>query len=1147
MLSRSNGSVMGCVSPGGIVLLLLLICSGGSPEAGEPPVPAAAVTILQDSTTVIPFETMLPFRFNRTLAPGERIVDLQVSFLITGSEKILLAGRELEQGRDYNLDSDLGRLELFGQNKGGKLKFTASRRPLTIPRLMARSPLLAWRDLARGAATGVEQGERWQHSGVDDPEPLTGNSIQMGGSKTVVLRMGGGQSLALEQSLRLNLKGWLTDSTSIEAVLRDDDLPFQAEGNTERLEELDKVFLRLQGPAGEALVGDFVYSAPPRKLTPFHRDLKGILGDWRGDHGGIGIWLGKSQGVFRTAEFYAEEGLLGPYELLSALRSSGAVILAGSEVVRLNGRRLTRGRNRDYTIDYDQATLIFTSNVALGAEDIVRVDFRYSQENWRRGAWGAGGQMKLGQVEIDYLHFQEQDDRDAPLSFQMDDSRRSILAGAGDDAELAVTSGVISRPGEGRYVLTGEDPVNPQNNVYTWVDSGGDYDLQFLEVGEGLGNYKPIDISDRGDRIFAHVGQGLGSFLVGEKLQAPTGYRLESLRFEYSGNRIRSDLEVAVSDRDLNLLSDLDDGDNGGLATLATVNGLLGQPGGLDLKANGLYESRSAGFRFPGASSGGEYYRNWNLPLNLVVSRENRFLAGLTWGETGKTGATVAAEGLELGERYSGLQGQVTAGVLWREYHLEGNYAANTSDDSLSGAGRRRRGGVALRLPWPVLRGLDLKREVSSLQQDTNPQEALPEQGGNFTRESAELMLGSRDRGTPWTVNWRESRVFHGGTGHDHLRELQGMLRRSLPAKGRVDLSGQYRQREGSLESEQFQAEGRLMWPIRPGGWGGESLYRLGSRRQRLQQSKLVHVGAGLGDLNEDGIFIGEGEGEYRRLMMMSDEAVRTQNLELEARLVHQESYEGSFWSRLGSETRLRLLEESREDDIWPLARLDTDHFRRPGITINGTLEIRQELRYRLPDSGIDLRYQLATRDNLDGRDLSGERVESEHSNRCRLKRAGAGNSLEINLLQYQRRRRGLTGSGGGNYNSNEIGGTAGWTRHLGKKMSTTFTGGWSRKEDRDRELNLQETVLEPLLALSPLQWIRFSARWKLLHSRYENGDPGADRPWFFAAPGWSRVLFLEVSSQAGANLTLSARYELREDADRPTHHRLRLESRAFF
>ncbi|MBN2171069.1 MAG: hypothetical protein JW819_07115 [Candidatus Krumholzibacteriota bacterium] len=1079
------------------------------------------------------------------LAPGQRRVDLGVSFLVPGTDSLALDGLPLAPDQDYRLDTSLGRVELFREHAGAILSVTVRRQPLPLPRLLALRPLTAWREMA--AATGAAAPPPAAGAPPEARRPA-GGELNLGGSKSLVVRVGSGEDVALEQTLRLQLEGRLSDSTRVEAVLRDDDLPFQPEGNTERLEELDKVFLRVTGPAGRAQVGDFVFAARERELTPFDRDFQGIEGEVAGARGAVGAWLARSQGVFRSAEFWGEEGLQGPYELLSALRRDGAVILAGSEAVTVNGRRLARGRDQDYTIDYGQGTLSFTHRVPVGAGDLIRVDFRYSQEAWRRGAWGASARGRLGPLRLDWLHFDERDDTARPLAFTLTDERRDTLAAAGDDPERAIAGGVIDRPGEGRYVLTHENPADPEQDTYAWVDSLGDYDLRLREMGAGRGDYRLAGISDAGERIYAYAGPGGGSFALGEALPLPEGYRLESLRLDWAAGAARAEAELALSDRDANLLSDLDDGDNRGLAGLLRLAAPLAAPGGRPLTLSLSGRHRDEDFHFPGASRGAGHYRSWNLPENTTPGRETDGRAVLAWGDPAARGLEMSGEGLRLGGRFTGWRGGLRAAGPLCVLAARGTFQATATEDSLLGDGHREETALGLDTPWFLLRGLDLTSERAGRSTPDSLEALLPpERRTTFDRARGRLRLGSRGGGPAWRLVWSEERIA-AGSGEDRVHGLDGGVRGGLPGDGRLDLGGSWQKRAGYLDSERFLAESRATWLPRGRAWSGETLYRLGSNRQRLRQTQLVNVGPGQGDLNEDGVYVGEGEGEWRRLTLLAEEAARTNTLELEGRLRRQESRDGGAWGRLGGETSLTLREETRDTDLWGLAILRPSHLFQRGETLVGELSLRQELRWRpRPGGTADLRWTWHHRDRLDERDLLGRREEKESGHALRLRRAGADDEIQLQLRRECFWRRSQEGLGRGRYDVRGLGVELEWTRHLPRRWQVGLRGGLAARRDRDRVLALRELTLEPRLSLSPFERVRLDAGWELRRSDYTEGTPGADRPWFFDAPGWSRRLLVEATAQPGSNLSLAATYELREEADSPRRHRLRLESRAYF
>ena len=64
---------------------------------------------------------------------------------------------------------------------------------------------------------------------------------------------------------------------------------------------------------------------------------------------------------------------LGPYEIVDGLRLDQSVIVAGSERVVVDGQPMTRGADRDYTIDYIRGTVTFTSRRPIDANSRIAV------------------------------------------------------------------------------------------------------------------------------------------------------------------------------------------------------------------------------------------------------------------------------------------------------------------------------------------------------------------------------------------------------------------------------------------------------------------------------------------------------------------------------------------------------------------------------------------------------------------------------------------------------------------------------------------------------------------------------------------------------------------------------------------------------
>src|SRR4029450_13013358 len=117
----------------------------------------------------------------------------------------------------------------------------------------------------------------------------------------------------------------------------DDNLPVTADGTTEELGDLSKVFIEMQGPVVGGVLGDYSLSRRQGESVDVQRELRGgevrlRFGDQR-----LAAAAGLAKGQFVNTSFRGGEGRQGPYDLLSARRIDFSTIVPGSERVYLNG------------------------------------------------------------------------------------------------------------------------------------------------------------------------------------------------------------------------------------------------------------------------------------------------------------------------------------------------------------------------------------------------------------------------------------------------------------------------------------------------------------------------------------------------------------------------------------------------------------------------------------------------------------------------------------------------------------------------------------------------------------------------------------------------------------------------------------------
>ena len=71
-------------------------------------------------------------------------------------------------------------------------------------------------------------------------------------------------------------------------------------------------------------------------------------------------------------------------------------ILSGTEKVWLNGERVKRGQNYDYTIDYSSSEIYFTPKRLIDFDTDIFVEYQYSDFNYQKGFRGITLKNNLG-------------------------------------------------------------------------------------------------------------------------------------------------------------------------------------------------------------------------------------------------------------------------------------------------------------------------------------------------------------------------------------------------------------------------------------------------------------------------------------------------------------------------------------------------------------------------------------------------------------------------------------------------------------------------------------------------------------------------------------------------------------------------------
>jgi hypothetical protein len=163
------------------------------------------------------------------------------------------------------------------------------------------------------------------------------------------------------QSLDLSVSGTLAPGVELTGVLSDRNTPLTAEGSTQDLQSLDRVLLELRTPNGAASFGDVAVDARDGEFARVERRLQGVKAEWgaRGFSGSVAA--ASAPGEFHRLQLFGVDGQQGPYLLTDRNGGTAITVVAGSEIVTVDGQRMERGEGADYAIEYDRARITFSN------------------------------------------------------------------------------------------------------------------------------------------------------------------------------------------------------------------------------------------------------------------------------------------------------------------------------------------------------------------------------------------------------------------------------------------------------------------------------------------------------------------------------------------------------------------------------------------------------------------------------------------------------------------------------------------------------------------------------------------------------------------------------------------------------------------
>lgn len=849
---------------------------------------------------------------------------------------------------------------------------------------------------------------------------LFGAGFQKNGTLIRGVTAGNRQDVALTSGFQLQFSGKVAGDVEVTGSLTDNNTPIQPEGNTQTLQELDKVFITIKAPGVGGTLGDFVTTVGGTDLANVSRKVEG--GEAEGHVGGVSARAiaATTRGKYRTMAITGIEGVQGPYRLTGDNGENGIIVVAGTEHVFIDGIAQMRGENLDYIIDYSTAEIIFSSRRQITSASRITVDFEFSDHTFARSLIAAQSVVQNADSSIRFTatYEREADNQDAPLDITISDADKTLLANAGGDRQKASRTGVvdagvdsITLRGRGLYVRR-DTVINGKPDsmfVYLPGDSLARYTVQFTFVGAGSGSYTRI-----AGQQYQFVGSGSGDYVPIVYLAMPRMTQIIDGRMSATITQsVTANAEFALSNVSLNRFSSLPDAQMSGTAgtlTFAVAPQKLGGAGVLEgsLRLRALAPTFTAIDRIDNI----EFNRTWNLPATTVLAKQNIIEGNATYAPVEKTTINATLGEMQTGDAFKTLRQQYSLAStsvkqLAAEYKLELLQSTGlpglTSSDWMRQMGDARYtvGVFTPGFHFESERRSDLAHRTDSLSQsaDTLAPSSFsfvqwaprllfaPAKGISFTTEYGVRKDDSVSSGIfrpqSTSTTYRAGFDLSSGTGYSSSAEFSVRNR---------DVDSAFLAGGASSRSVLF----RLQGAARPanGAITADVFYSAASQRAAKLERVFVLVPYGLGqykylgDLNSNGVqdeqeftLTNANDGTYVLIYRPTDALYPIIDLKtsLRVRLKPSALFGADpsgverVLSWLSTETYVRVDERSTTPSVSDIYLLRLSHFLDPQTTMNGTQLFQQDVILLENNADITVRGRYSERRTLTELATTGE------------------------------------------------------------------------------------------------------------------------------------------------------------------------------
>ena len=200
------------------------------------------------------------------------------------------------------------------------------------------------------------------------------------------------------------------------------------------------------------------------------------------------------------------------------------------------------------------------------------IEYQLSERNYTRFLTYDGVKFQSDKFKIGVQYYNETDAKNSPVDQNLSDDQKQILADAGNDkSKMIAPSAVESEYSENRVLYRKIEVDGIEIYEYSNDPDETLYQVDFSYVGENNGDYI-LETTLAAGRVYQFTAavnnQKQGAFLPVVQLVAPEKLQMLNIEADYVlGEKTLIETELALSDKDQNLYSSIDNEMNKGVAT----------------------------------------------------------------------------------------------------------------------------------------------------------------------------------------------------------------------------------------------------------------------------------------------------------------------------------------------------------------------------------------------------------------------------------------------------------------------------------------------------------------------------------------------------------------------------------------------------